>query len=82
MPDVLRQVGLASPEVRGQFLKACQRLAEAEDPTSWDELCAVPGYDPNMPDGTWHMGFGIGCRMAYRIEEAGDIQVIEVYLTE
>jgi hypothetical protein len=42
-----------SAAVRHEFFRAQQRLEEATDPRSWDELATLPAKDPEvLPDDT------------------------------
>src|SRR5258708_37289782 len=56
--SVLKVVVAAPAEVRHEFWHAHQRLEEAKDPRSWDELATLPAKDPDvLPKDSWIMPF-------------------------
>jgi hypothetical protein len=77
---VLKLVMNALTEARHEFWRAHQRLEEARDPRSWEELATLPAKDPwSLPEDAWIMPFGNGGLVTYVID--GDsIEIIGVVL--
>ena len=84
LPSVLQVVMAAPSEVRHEFWRVHQRLEDALDLRSWDELATLPARDPgSLPEDSWIVALGAGGWVTYVISEDDskkDAEIIGVEL--
>lgn len=79
LTSVLKIVNTASTELRHDFWLAHQKLEEAQDLRSWDELATLPAKDPEtLPKDSWIMPLGDGGWITYVITEGDAVKDAEI----
>jgi hypothetical protein len=78
--SVLRLVGAAPYDIRHEFWRVHQRLEEASDLRSWQELATLPAKDPDLlPEDSWIMPFASSGLVTYVIS-GESVEIVGVEL--